>query len=195
MKLIVLALAATVACAAAHAQSATQAPAAQGRQPGVFLGAGIGSFAFQDDAGTTYGVGGLEVRGGYNFNKYLGLSVEALFPSQTYEGDGTSLYYTDNIDVDPAYGIYLEPRLPLGRVVGLYGRVGYFNTTIKNVLVNYGNGGCCRPPHNESVSALAYGGGIDFDFGGSVTIALDLTGYSSNIDSTAGAGLMLEKRF
>lgn len=187
MKLLSIAVAAAaMACAAGAAEAQTSG----GRQSGAFVGVGVGSFAFEAPMGDIYGSGGIELRGGYNINKYLAVSAEALFPSQQYEGDGGNLYVSDVAKTKSVYGLFVEPRLPIGNVFGIYGRIGYVVATVEDV-----------PTYSRyylddlTMNGLAFGGGVDVDLGKHVTIAFDLQMYDTDAKEAGGAGLIVKGRF
>lgn len=188
MKLLSIAVAAAaMACAAGAAEAQTSG----GRQPGAFIGVGVGSFAFEAPLGDIYGSGGIELRGGYNVNKYLAVSAEALFPSQQYEGDGGRLYVSDVAKTKSVYGLFVEPRLPIGNVFGIYGRIGYVSASVKDVPT----GSFGYYLRDQALNGLAFGGGVDVDLGKHVTIAFDLQMYDTDANEAGGAGLILKGRF
>lgn len=192
MKLTLLLASAMVGAPAFAQETATAGqPTERGRQAGFFLGGGAGSSAIDDPVlGETYGFGELQIRGGYIFNKYLSVSAQAAIPLESYEsGNGGGLYLSDDVELNSELGIFLEPRLPLGDVVGLYARVGYISTEF-TFYDQFGGG-----EFDLSSEGIAYGVGIDFDFGRHVTLAFDLTAYDTDFNSAGGAGIIVKGRF
>lgn len=184
---------------AAEAQRAdagltTPAPKSEqhGRQSGFFAGVGVGSYAYESPDLGTYGSGGIEVRAGYNFNKYLSVSGSAMVPTSHYKDESYNFTIATIGKVKSAYGVFVEPRLPLGDVFGLFARVGYVSAKLEDVPERRPMGNYALIDHDNS--GLALGAGIDFDIGRHVTVALDLTTYNADLKA-AGAGLMAKARF
>ena len=118
---------------------------------GWYLGAGLvrakfvgctGSCTYED---VTYG---LMARGGYDFNRYIGIEGRYLYTSLG-EGPlgGTPLMHA---------GIFLKPQFPLNERINLYGLLGYGYTK------NLGNGG--RLHYFDSDWGVSAGAGLEYRF-------------------------------
>lgn len=184
----------------AHGQAGTADPRfaksdsepKHGRQPGLFAGVGIGSYAYDSPDLGAYAAGGIEVRGGYNFNKYVSVSASALLPTSYFQDDSYNFTTATVGKVKSNLGVFVEPRLPLGDVVGLYARIGYVASKLEDVPERRSGGSYALVDHDQS--GLALGAGIDFDIGRRLTLSFDVTSYNTDLKA-AGAGLTLKGRF
>ena len=84
---------------------------------------------------------GLMAKVGYDFNEYVGVEARALKTNWEYEGAKIE-----------HYGAFLKPQYPVTESLNLYGLVGYANTQLSKIFV-------------LDESGLAFGGGVDYDFG------------------------------
>ncbi|KCZ92910.1 porin family protein [Hyphomonas johnsonii] len=84
---------------------------------------GYGNYS-ADDAD----LGAVQLRGGYNFNQFLGAELEAAIgvadESTTIAGINTK------VELDSSYGVYAVGRIPFSEKADVFGRVGYVSTEI-----------------------------------------------------------------
>ena len=84
--------------------------------------------------------GGLLVRAGYDFNKYLGMEARALVTS-----------YKDNGGKVQHFGAFVKPMYPVTDDLNAYGLVGFGKTTTSGTL------------RRVDVSGLSFGLGLEYD--------------------------------
>jgi len=84
--------------------------------------------------------GGVVIRAGYDFNKYLGIEARAL--ATAYQPDGGKIKHG---------GLFLKPMLPVTNGLNAYGLVGLAKTKTTGVL------------RTTDVEGLAFGGGLEYD--------------------------------
>ena len=85
------------------------------------------------------------IRGGYDFNPYLGIEARAL---KTFESNAFSKV--------THYGLYAKPQYHISDAVNIYALLGYGRTT-----VDYTNG--ILSSHNPK-NGFSYGVGMEYDF-------------------------------
>jgi OOP family OmpA-OmpF porin len=84
--------------------------------------------------------GGVLLRGGYDFNKYLGLEARAMVTS--YQSDGGKIQHV---------GAFVKPMYPVTDEVNLYALGGLAKTTTVGSM------------RKTDVTGLAFGGGVEYD--------------------------------
>lgn len=85
--------------------------------------------------------GGVLVRGGYDFNTYMGLEARGLITSMKSNGGKVK-----------HLGAFAKPMYPMSEDVNLYGLLGYAKTTTQGSM------------RRTDVRGLAMGAGIEYDF-------------------------------
>jgi OOP family OmpA-OmpF porin len=101
----------------------------------------IGGSSVEDDAW-----GGI-IRGGYEYNQYIGIEARALKASINDD-----LYETTH------YGIFFKPTIPISEQINVYGLLGYGWTEIT------AEGGCMVSRETYDYDGFSYGIGIEYDF-------------------------------
>jgi len=85
--------------------------------------------------------GGVLLRGGYDFNKYLGLEARAMVTS--YKSNGGKIKHV---------GAFVKPMYPVTDTINLYALGGLAKTTTTGSM------------RRTDVTGLAFGGGLEYDF-------------------------------
>jgi len=163
------------------------------RESAFYLGAGpAGSAIGNDDADEAIGFSSIQLRGGFIVNKYISFEAQAALPlgNAILVDDGfNDIEEIDDVDLKSEYGVFVQPRLPLGKSVGIFARLGYMSQTVE--FSSNGPGG----PFEVESDGPAVGLGIDFDIGRHFTIAVDYTVMDTEFDNAASGGLFLKGRF
>ena len=84
--------------------------------------------------------GGVLVRAGYDFNKYMGIEARGLMTS--YKANGGKIKH---------YGAFAKPMYPVTDGLNAYGLLGFAKTTTSGTL------------RNVDLSGLAFGAGLEYD--------------------------------
>jgi outer membrane protein with beta-barrel domain len=202
VKTVILA-AAALAGAPAFAQAGPPAPPAPYAPPvksdaGIYGSVGIEGIAIDEDPFfVNPGWTTLQVRAGYAFNRYISVEGQASFGLQTYAfDDDGERYDADDPDLNPSFGAFVVPHLPIGNQASLYLRAGYVSMEYE-----YDNG------VTTTSEGPAFGVGADFKLGRSLSLYVDLTylelsntdeagGLSADYDATGAAfSLGISNRF
>ena len=85
--------------------------------------------------------GGVLVRGGYDFNKYLGLEARAMITS--IKANGGKIKHV---------GAFVKPMYPVSNELNVYGLGGIAKTTTQGSM------------RRTDVTGLAFGAGLEYDF-------------------------------
>lgn len=185
----------TVLLAALAAGTAAPAFAEAGdwRQPAFYLGAGpAGSAIGNDAADEAIGFSTIQLRGGFVVNKYLSFEAQAALPlgnALLMDNGFDSIEEIDDVELKSEYGLFVQPRLPIGKSAGLFARVGYMSQTVEFNAVGPG------PAFEVESDGAAVGLGVDFDIGRHFTIAIDYTVMDGEFDAAGSGGLFLKGRF
>lgn len=185
----------TFLLAAIAAGSAAPALAETGdwRQAGFYLGAGpAGSAIGNDAADEAIGFSSIQLRGGFILNKYLSFEGQAALPlgNALLVDDGfNDIEEVEDVELKSEYGLFVQPRLPIGKSAGVYARLGYMSQTVDFNTDGPG------PSFEVESDGAAVGLGVDFDIGRHFTIAIDYTVMDSEYDAAASGGLFLKGRF
>lgn len=144
-----------------------------------YLGAGLvrlryygcrSSCEFED---ITYG---MMMRGGYEYNRYIGIEGRAMWTG--WEDEGAALKHH--------FGIFLKPMVPVGEDFNLYGLVGYGHTKI--------GGDYARAALDES--GFSWGVGFEYDLSDREHDREDNVRYDREFDGQAdqerGWGLFID---
>jgi len=86
------------------------------------------------------------IRGGYEYNQYIGIEARALKAS--ISGDFSETTH---------FGIFLKPMIPAGEQVNVYGLLGYGWTEIR------ADGNCVASRETYDYDGFSYGIGIEYD--------------------------------
>jgi OOP family OmpA-OmpF porin len=111
----------------------------------IYVGLGLAAARYDSKCktatnGTVDKTGGVLVRGGYDFNKYLGLEARGLMTSVKSNGGKVK-----------HLGAFAKPMYPVMDDVNLYGLVGYAKTTTQGSM------------RRTNVTGLALGAGVEYD--------------------------------
>jgi OOP family OmpA-OmpF porin len=85
------------------------------------------------------------IRGGWEYNQYVGIEARAL--KATLDSDWGETTH---------YGIYLKPQYPIAEQLNIYGLLGYGKTTIDT--------SCVAINDSYDYSGFSYGIGLEYDF-------------------------------
>jgi opacity protein-like surface antigen len=183
MRSAVLALAAIGAAVPAFAQETARDDA------GLYLGGGPAIIFFDDSALTgdsdSHGVlGGLELKAGWQFNRYFAVEAEYSFGivSKSYAQGPFEV----EVELDKQYGAYAVGRLPVSRVIDFYARLGISTATTT------GSVGGTVIQTNEDEGA-AYGAGLDFSLARDLVLRADYTAFDIEPEGSGLSFLLLKK--
>jgi hypothetical protein len=146
------------------------------------LGAGYTALSGNDVT-----LGAITVRGGYDFNRYIG--VEADVHVGVVDESVPSIIGDIDVSADFGAGAFVVGRLPLGDGMNnLYLRGGYGSITVEDSA-----GGITVA---EDVDGFAVGFGGEFYFAGNNGVRLDYTRYESDENEALDAyGIAYIRRF
>ena len=136
---------------------------------GFYGTVGYGNYS-ADDAD----LGAIQLRGGYNFNEFLGAEIEGAIgvadESTTVAGINTK------IELDNSYGAYAVGRIPFAEKADVFGRIGYVSTEIK------ASAGGASASADEDAAALGIGGDYYFAPNQGIRLGYTYLDYDNSID-------------
>ncbi|WP_019959971.1 porin family protein [Woodsholea maritima] len=168
MKALMLASAAAVlVCAGAQAQES---------KGEWHLGAGWSYF--DQDVAKVHAV---TVRGGYDFNEYLGLEAEGSLgvTDETYSGSVTYAgnTATGSIDIKLKHTIaaFAKVQYPLNEQFSVFARLGYSRGKAEADVDGTVNGTAIKGSISDTSDGVAYGAGVEWAFAGQNSVRFDYT--------------------
>ena len=172
MKTLLLASAAAlVATAGATAQDAGN----------FHLGAG---YTYLDFDGVDFDM--LNLRGGYDFNEYIGVEGEALIGLGDEEITAGGI--TGDVSMDYILGAYAKAQYPVAEGFKIFGRAGYAYAEAEASAAGL--------TLADSTDGFAYGAGAEWAFNGPNAVRVEYTRYEFEDDAEADAfGASYVRRF
>ena len=134
------------------------------------------------DSDEVVGLSALTVRGGYEFNDFIGIEAEGSFGL----GDDDVIVngYEYTAEIETMFGAYGKLKIPVGRNVDLFARAGYANLSLDESLSFYRN----TISNSENHSGFAGGIGVQAFFGGNHGVRVDLGGMDLGDDDGVDKG-------
>jgi outer membrane immunogenic protein len=108
-------------------------------------------------------LGAVQLRGGYNFNEFLGAEIEAA---------GIDV----NVELENSYGAYAVGRIPFAEKADVFGRIGYVSTEIK------ASAGGVSASGDDDAAALGVGGDYYFAPNQGIRVGYTYLDYDDSID-------------
>lgn len=182
-----------LAVIAAGAVMPAMAETGDWRETAFYLGAGpAGSAIGNDAADEAISFSSIQLRGGFILNKYISFEAQAALPlgNALLVDDGfNDIEEIEDVELRSEYGLFVQPRLPIGKSAGIFARLGYMSQTVEFNTDGPG------PSFEVESDGAAVGVGVDFDIGRHFTIAIDYTVMETEFDNAGSGGLFLKGRF
>jgi|TARA_R110002020_G_scaffold83397_2_gene207525 outer membrane immunogenic protein len=136
---------------------------------GFYGTVGYGNYS-ADDAD----LGAIQLRGGYNFNEFLGAEIEGAIG---VADESTTIAGVDvNVELENSYGAYAVGRIPFSEKADVFGRIGYVSTEIKASAAGF------SASADDDAAALGIGGDYYFTPNQGVRLGYTYMDYDDSID-------------
>ncbi|KCZ60228.1 outer membrane beta-barrel protein [Hyphomonas chukchiensis] len=133
-----------------------------------------GTFGYGNYSADDADLGAIQLRGGYNFNEFLGAEIEGAIG---VADESTSIAGVDvDVELENSYGAYAVGRIPFSEKADVFGRVGYVSTEIKASASGF------SASADDDAAALGIGGDYYFAPNQGVRLGYTYLDYDDSVD-------------
>jgi hypothetical protein len=136
---------------------------------GFYATIGYGNYS-ADDAD----LGAIQLRGGYNFNEFLGAEIEGAVGIS--DESTTIAGINANVELENSYGAYVVGRIPFAEKADVFGRIGYVSTEIKASV------GSLSASADDDAVGLGVGGDYYFAPNQGIRVGYTYLDYDDSVD-------------